>query len=101
EKAIALNNEGAKHFLNQEFDKAAACYDKAYELDPKNTSILNNMGLYFHQQKDYDKAVAFFEKAIKITLKPHFLVNLGNVLSMKGGICTCLEPIFQSQRGIS
>ncbi|WP_339921847.1 tetratricopeptide repeat protein [uncultured Cyclobacterium sp.] len=84
EKAIAFNNEGAKHFLNQAFEKAAACYKIAYELDPENTSILNNMGLYFHQQKDYDKAIIYFEKAINITLKPHFLINLGNVLSMKG-----------------
>ena len=84
EKAIAFNNEGARHFLNQAFEKAAECYEKAYEIDPNNTSILNNMGLYYQQQKDYNKAILFFEKAIKITLKPHFLVNLGNALSMKG-----------------
>ena len=84
EKAIAFNNEGARHFLKQNFEKAAECYEKAYKLDSKNTSILNNMGLYYQQQKDYDKAIFFFEKAIQIEIKPHFLVNLGNALSMKG-----------------
>jgi tetratricopeptide (TPR) repeat protein len=79
-----LNNEGARHFLNQAFDKAEACYQKGYALDPENTSILNNLGLFYHQQKDYDQAILFFEKALEIAQKPHFLINIGNALAMKG-----------------
>ncbi|NHE57493.1 tetratricopeptide repeat protein [Cyclobacterium plantarum] len=84
EKAIALNNEGAKHFLNRAFDSAISCYTKALELDPTNSSILNNLGLYHHQQKAYKKALEFFEKAIEIDSKPTYLVNSGNALAMMG-----------------
>lgn len=96
EKAIALNNEGARHFLNQSFGKAEECYLKAYAIDPKNTSLLNNMGLYYQQQKSIDKAISFFEKAIKITVKPHFLVNLGNALSMKGDFELAWKKYFEA-----
>tara|TARA_R110002074_G_scaffold93380_1_gene203941 strand:- start:435 stop:1313 length:879 start_codon:yes stop_codon:yes gene_type:complete len=84
EKAVALNNEGARHFLNQSFVKAEECYLKAYAIDPDNISLLNNMGLFYQQQKSISKAINYFEKAIAITVKPHFLVNLGNALSMDG-----------------
>ncbi|MDN3689970.1 tetratricopeptide repeat protein [Cyclobacterium jeungdonense] len=84
EKAIALNNEGASHFLNKEFDKALECYKQAYELDSKNSSILNNLGLYYHQEKDFQKALEFFESAQSIEKKPHFLVNGGHSLAMMG-----------------
>ena len=84
DKAIALNNEGARHFLNQAFDKAIDCYNKAHAIDPNNTSILNNLGLYHHQQNNFDEAIGFFEKALLITSKPHFLINIGNALAMKG-----------------
>lgn len=83
-KAIALNNEGARHFLNQAFDRAISCYEQALELDPGNSSILNNLGLYHHQQKEYKKALGFFEKAIQIDAKPSYLVNSGNALAMMG-----------------
>ncbi len=84
EKAIALNNEGASHFLNKEFDKALECYQKAFELDSTNASLLNNLGLYYHQEKDYQKALQFFERALNLAQKPQFMVNVGNSLAMMG-----------------
>lgn len=96
EKAIALNNEGARHFLNQSFGKAEECYLKAYAIDPNNTSLLNNMGLFYQQQKAIDKSISFFEKAIAITVKPHFLVNLGNALSMKGKFELAWKKYFEA-----
>ena len=96
EKAIALNNEGARHFLNQSFGKAEECYLKAYAIDPNNTSLLNNMGLFYQQQKAIDQSIGFFEKAIAITVKPHFLVNLANALSMKGEFELAWKKYFEA-----
>ncbi|AWW28654.1 hypothetical protein DN752_00025 [Echinicola strongylocentroti] len=83
-KAIELNNQGAKHFLNGKFDQAVSCYEEAYKLHPENTSLLNNMGLYYHQQKDFDKALSFFQKAIDLEAKASYMVNAGNALAMQG-----------------
>ncbi|GGF39445.1 tetratricopeptide repeat protein [Echinicola rosea] len=83
-RAIELNNQGAKHFLNGRFDQAVSCYEEAYKLHPENTSLLNNMGLYYHQQKDFDKALSFFQKAIDLEEKASYMVNAGNSLAMQG-----------------
>ncbi|WP_154857927.1 tetratricopeptide repeat protein [Cyclobacterium xiamenense] len=84
EKAIERNNQGARYFLNRQYDKALAFYQEAVDLDPSNPSVLNNLGLYYHQQKAYRKALSFFEKAYSFAQKPHFLVNQGNALAMLG-----------------
>ncbi|WP_186757810.1 tetratricopeptide repeat protein [Echinicola salinicaeni] len=84
DKAISLNNQGVKHFLNQDFEQAVTCYKAAFELDPNNASLLNNLGLYHHQQKDFEKAIEYFELAIKQERKPNFLINVGNSMAMMG-----------------
>lgn len=84
EEAIALNNDGAKYFLNKDFQKALECYQRAFDLDAENPSILNNLGLYYHQQREFEKALEFFDNAQSLEQKPHFLVNGGNALAMMG-----------------
>ncbi|MDN3670809.1 tetratricopeptide repeat protein [Echinicola jeungdonensis] len=81
-KAITLNNQGAKHFLEKEYEKAEQCYLEAFEINPKNVSVLNNLGLFYHQQKDYEKALSYFDLAISHEEKPNFRVNAGNSLVM-------------------
>ncbi|QDH80408.1 tetratricopeptide repeat protein [Echinicola soli] len=83
-RAIELNNQGARYFLNGKFDQAVSCYEEAYKLHPENTSLLNNMGLYYHQQQDFDKALSFFQKAIDLEEKSSYMVNAGNALAMQG-----------------
>ncbi len=83
-KAITLNNKGVKHFLEKEFDKAEQCYLKAFEINPKNVSVLNNLGLFYHQQRKYEKAFSYFDRAISLEEKPNFRVNAGNTLVMIG-----------------
>ncbi|AGA79798.1 tetratricopeptide repeat protein [Echinicola vietnamensis] len=83
-RAIELNNQGARHFLNGEFEQAVSCYEEAYKLYPENTSLLNNMGLYYHQQKDFEKAVAYFEQAIALEDKASYRINAGNAMAMQG-----------------
>ncbi|WP_215225663.1 tetratricopeptide repeat protein [Echinicola shivajiensis] len=84
DQAISLNNQGVKHFLNQEFEQAMNCYEAAFELDPNNASLLNNLGLYHHQQGNFEKALEFFELALEQERKPNFMINAGNSLAMMG-----------------
>ncbi|SHM71129.1 Tetratricopeptide repeat-containing protein [Cyclobacterium lianum] len=84
EKAIELNNKGARYFLNEAFDNALECYQQALDLDPTNSSVLNNLGLFHQQQKSYKTALEFFDKAIAVDSKPTYLVNSGNALAMMG-----------------
>ena len=83
-KAIEWNNQGVQHFLKEEWDKAAECFNMAQESDSENPAIWNNMGLLAHQQKAYTQAVEFFKKASDLEMKPTYLVNEGNALAMQG-----------------
>lgn len=85
-KAIELNNQGAKSFLEGKLNEAEKSFKDAFQLDPKNSSLLNNMGLLYHQKKDFETALNYFKKAIKIEDKASYLINEGNTLAMMGKV---------------
>ena len=48
-------------------DEAIACYDKAIEIDPDNSSVfLISKGIALFSQRKYDEAMTCFDKAIEI-----------------------------------
>ena len=49
----------------KEFAEAAAAYQKALELDPRNAALLNKLGIAYHQQTRLDAAKHFYELATK------------------------------------
>jgi len=49
----------------KEFAEAAAAYQQALELDPRNAALLNKLGIAFHQQARLDAAKHFYERATK------------------------------------
>lgn len=85
-KAIELNNRGAKSFLEGKLNDAEKSFKDAFQLDPKNSSLLNNLGLLYHQKKEFEKALIYFKKAIKIEDKASYLINEGNTLAMMGKV---------------
>lgn len=80
EETVKKNNQGVEHFLNSDFDKAEAEYEKALGIDPQNATALNNLGLLYHQKKEYTKAREFFAKAINVQPKDTYYLNLANSL---------------------
>jgi tetratricopeptide (TPR) repeat protein len=48
------------------YDEAISCFDKAIEIDPKNTEAWNNEGQALSRLAKYDEAISCFDKAIEI-----------------------------------
>ncbi|GGZ17410.1 hypothetical protein GCM10007049_07390 [Echinicola pacifica] len=82
--AINLNNQGARHFLHGDLEKALDCYQQALAIYPDNASLLNNLGLYFHHKNDFNQAIDYFKKALDQESKPNFWLNYGNAIAMTG-----------------
>ena len=50
----------------ERYDDAIACYDKATEIDPKDTYFWVNKGMSFLQLKKYEEAIKSYRNAQKI-----------------------------------
>lgn len=73
-------------YQNQgKLQQTLANYNKAIELDPKNSLAYNNRGLIYDQQGDYPHAISDFSKAIEL-VPTHFaaFTNRGVVYYRQG-----------------
>ncbi|CAG8522981.1 11639_t:CDS:2, partial [Scutellospora calospora] len=63
DKEKALGNDAYK---KREFEKALRHYDKAWELDPTNVSILTNKAAVLFEQENYEECIKICEEAVDV-----------------------------------
>jgi tetratricopeptide (TPR) repeat protein len=66
EAAVAYNLRGLALLDAEEYERAAADFDKAHGLDPGMMEPLYNRGLAYSHLEDYPRAIASFDAAIKL-----------------------------------
>lgn len=69
-------NSGLIKSFSGAYNEALADYNKAIELDPKNSVAFNNRGYTFNVMEDYESAIVDFEEAI--SLEENFAYALNN-----------------------
>jgi tetratricopeptide (TPR) repeat protein len=74
---------GLSYLKQGDFAQAEAALDKAYELEPENSSILNNLGNALYRQGKVDQSIEIYKKALAVPNdEPYKIwVNLGNSYS--------------------
>lgn len=78
EKAVPLADEGWKLWQAQQYDQAAAKFEEAVKLDPKNTGAWNGLGWSRFNSGLREEAAKAFERVIKLEPKhPAALNGLG------------------------
>jgi tetratricopeptide (TPR) repeat protein len=83
ETAQYWSDQANGYFISGDFEKAAASYDKALELEPNSTALWNNKGKALANLGRFDDAISCFRKSLDI--------NASNLESMN------LEAIALSQ----
>jgi Tfp pilus assembly protein PilF len=68
--APAYNNLGLAFLHQGDFARAAAAYQEAIDLEPRNASYRFNLGLAYEKQGDDESAIAAFKEAI--VLRPDY-----------------------------
>jgi len=63
---------GSSYFDLSIFDKAKEAYEKAYEINPSNSSVVSNLGISYNKLGESEKAVNLYFDAIKINPKNSF-----------------------------
>jgi tetratricopeptide (TPR) repeat protein len=62
DSGLAMNKLGLVAEKRTDFQQAAACYQKAVEMEPENASFELSLGILHHQfLKEYDKAIEYYE----------------------------------------
>lgn len=83
---------GLLHMEAGVWDKAEADFQKAAELEPKNTYAYNNWGCVYKYQEKYEQAMELFKKSIEVMGdKPETLIAYGNMGN-------CCERIGELER---
>ncbi|KAK7103511.1 stress-induced-phosphoprotein 1-like isoform X2 [Littorina saxatilis] len=83
--------KGNEAYKRKDFATALQHYDKAWELDPSNVTILTNKAAVFFEQGEYDKCIQECEKAVEVgrenradfTLIAKALARIGNAYMKK------------------
>lgn len=76
----AVFHAAIAEFVNGHLHKAAAFYQKAAALDPKNGIIWNNLAnIYLYGFHQPDKALPLYQKAV--TLDPHYVIGWYNLVN--------------------
>jgi serine/threonine protein kinase len=60
------NNKGLSLYNLGRFDEAILCYNKALEIDPRETIAWSNKGLSLHKLGRFDEAILCYDKALEI-----------------------------------
>ncbi|CAB4381068.1 unnamed protein product [Rhizophagus irregularis] len=66
EKSVKEKELGNTAYKKREFEEALKHYDKAWELDPTNASILTNKAAVLFEQEKYDECIETCENAIEV-----------------------------------
>lgn len=75
-----INNQGVKHFLNNDFEKAKNSYFEVLTIDSNNAVTLNNLGLLYLQEEKFKEAESTFRQAYNQSQNPTYSLNLGHSL---------------------
>ncbi|KAH7916707.1 chaperone [Hygrophoropsis aurantiaca] len=63
--ALAQKSQGSAHYKERQFSEAAACFERAWELWPKDLTFLTNLSAAYFEQGEYDKCIEVCEKAVE------------------------------------
>ncbi|CAG8525898.1 18364_t:CDS:10, partial [Racocetra fulgida] len=66
EEAVKEKNLGNEAYKKREFETALQHYDKAWELDPTNVSILTNKAAVLFEQENYEECIKICEQAVDV-----------------------------------
>jgi len=89
---IGISNEGRKHYVAGEYDKAIEAFKEEIRKKPTSAEAYFNLGLAYGKTGQPDKEIAAYEQAIK--LKP-------NVSSTYYNLATVYNDIGQKQNAIA
>ena len=64
--AVDFNRLGNAHLLNNDFDQALRCYDRAIELEPEEPSHLNNKGGALARLQRFDLALETYDECLEL-----------------------------------
>jgi len=64
----SLISEGDRHYMNREYESAAACYKQVISLGYISAELYYNLGNAFYKQDSLSRAILYYEKAL--LLKP-------------------------------
>ena len=94
----ALYNKGWNYYSMQNFDSAAASFQKCIAVDPRYVNAYNNLGVIYFNRKDYPGAVSIFEKALQASPNDaQMYANVGAAYYNMGNMDSC---IYYSQRAL-
>ena len=72
------------YFISGDYERAAASYDKALELEPNNTALLNNKGKALANLGRFDDAISCFRKSLDINASNLESMNLVAIALSQG-----------------
>jgi tetratricopeptide (TPR) repeat protein len=84
ESAQFWSDQANGYFISGDFEKAAASYDKALELEPNNTVLWNNKGKALANLGSIEDAISCFDKSIAINSSNPESLNLKAIALSQG-----------------
>jgi hypothetical protein len=78
---------GASYYDLSLYEKAKEAYEKAYEINPKNSSLVSNLGLSYDKLGMPEKALQFYFEALKVNPNHSFAYNNIGVYYYDSGKC--------------
>ncbi|MDQ1261169.1 MAG: hypothetical protein QG575_350 [Euryarchaeota archaeon] len=76
ESAKFWSDQANDYFISGDFEKAAASYEKALELEPNSTDLWNNKGKALANLGKMDDAISCFDKSLDINASNPASLNL-------------------------
>ncbi|XP_041352720.1 stress-induced-phosphoprotein 1-like [Gigantopelta aegis] len=64
-EALEEKEKGNAAYKKKNFEEALQCYNRAFELDPTNITLLTNKAAVYFEQGEYDKCIEECEKAVE------------------------------------
>ncbi|KAI9575022.1 chaperone [Boletus coccyginus] len=100
--ALAEKEKGSEYYKQRRFDEAGAAFSKAWDLWPKDITLLTNLGAVYLEQGEYDKCIETCEKAVEegrnhrvdFKLLAKALGRIGSAYSQKGELASA-KKYFQ------
>jgi len=84
ESAQFWSDQANGYFISGDFEKAAASYDKALDLEPNSTERWNNKGRVLGMMGRFDDAISCFDKSLAINTSNPESSNLKAIALSRG-----------------